>query len=1445
MTSVDNRVVQMKFNNSQFESGAQKSIKTLDKLKQALKLEKGTKGMEDVEKKANSMKFDKLAAGVENISQKFTMLGMVAVTALQNIVNKAVDAGERIVSSLTIDPIKMGFQEYETQINAVQTILANTESKGTNLKQVNAALDELNRYADMTIYNFTEMTRNIGTFTAAGVDLDTSVSAIKGIANLAAVSGSTSQQASTAMYQLSQALAAGTVKLMDWNSVVNAGMGGQVFQDALKETARVHGIAIDDMITKEGSFRETLKNGWLSSEVLTETLAKFTGDLTREQLISMGYTDEQAEKIIKMGQTANDAATKVKTFTQLMDTLQEAAQSGWTQSWEIIVGDFEEAKEFLTYLSDTISGVLNEQADARNKVLQGWKDLGGRTMMIEGIKNVFQALGSVITPIGEAFRSVFHQLNEFDLLRVTRQFRDFTQSLILSEEGAAKVKAAFQGFFSVISLGVLVIKSLANGLMTIIKGILPAGDSVLSVGESIGNFLTNLVHDIKVTQAIPETINNVANKIVEIINGIKNVFHNLFNGISDFGAQYGEGVLNILKGILSGIKSVAEGIFGLFTNAVGGATTSVNGLTEAVGFLMSKGAPIFAAFGSVAAHVFQTIGNAISNVVSNLSFERVSEVLNEALFAGILVKLYKFIDGLKEAVPDINGFMDSIKGILEGVQGVLEGYQEKLKAEALFKIATAVGILVASLIALTGVDPDKLATALTALSVAFGELVASLLTLQYAMKVLDLQGAGSVTAMMISMAAAIAILSAAISILGRMDLADLAKGLVGVAVGLAELIGAMKLIKMAKIKKKHILDLRELAVSLVILAAAIKLLGSMDLSELAKGLGAVGVALGEMIAFTTLMSKSKADISLKQASDGIMTIAASMIVLAVAIKMFGSMSLEELAKGLGTVAISLGIMVKALNLMKFEGNASAAAGILVLAAAMNLLIPPILIFGNLPFEVIAKGLGTMAAAFAIFGAAAMILEPLSPVMLSLAVSVGILGAGCLAAGVGVLALSAGLAALSVSGVAGITALVAIISAVIGLIPMIAQQIGVALVTVVTTVASMVGSLVEAIKTIILAILQGIMDIFPSIIETITMVISQILAMIVELAPQLGETLLVLIQTGLEVLTQAIPQLVDAGIQLMLALLQGIADHVGDIVNIVTEFIVNFLNSLSANLQTIIQAAFNFVITFINSLAESFRNNIPTVVEAIVNLGTAIIQGLIDTVLGMFGNVTETFGNLIQAGLDKVSEVGAGLLEIGKNIIQGLIDGIGAMGQAVIDKVTGIVGGAIEAAKNFLGIHSPSKVFMEIGEFCDKGLINGFQNLSGKVAKSSSGVGKEAMNSMQTALGKVEDVLDSDMEYNPTIKPVLDLDDIRKGTKSLNNMFGATNIGVNSYNMAKVAASSKLNSGIEDLKEMVQDIKDASGITFIQNNNSPKALSNADIYRNTRSQLAIARQRLRG
>ena len=422
-TTVDERVVSMQFDNRNFEQNATTTMSTLDKLKQKLNLSGASKGLAEVESAARSCNLNPLCTAAESVSVKFDAMSVMAKRALENIVDSAYSAGKRIVSALTIDPVKTGFQEYETQINSVQTILANTESKGSTLKDVNAALDELNKYADQTIYNFTEMTRNIGTFTAAGVDLDTSVNAIKGIANLAAVSGSTSQQASTAMYQLSQALASGTVKLMDWNSVVNAGMGGEVFQNALKETARVHGIAIDSMIEEQGSFRETLSKGWLTSEILTETLQKFTLtteglteaeiEANREMLRAKGYTEDQIEEIFKLGNTATNAATKVKTLTQMWDVLKEAAQSGWAQTWRTVFGDFEEAKALFTPLTDFFTGVIQKTSDWRNSILEfalafsePWNKIKEK---LSGVNDLVSGVTSAVTEVTDVL-SVFQDV---------------------------------------------------------------------------------------------------------------------------------------------------------------------------------------------------------------------------------------------------------------------------------------------------------------------------------------------------------------------------------------------------------------------------------------------------------------------------------------------------------------------------------------------------------------------------------------------------------------------------------------------------------------------------------------------------------------------------------------------------------------------------------------------------------------------------------------------------------------------------------------------------------------------------------------------------------------------------------------------------------------------------------------------------------------------------
>lgn len=421
--TVDNKVVEMRFDNDQFEKGVATSMSTIDKLKAKLNFQDADKSLSSLSDSAKKVDMSTLANSVQKVSLQFSSLQVIAGTALANITNNAVNTGRKILSALTINPVKDGMSEYETQMNAVQTILANTQKEGTNVKIVNKYLDELNTYADKTIYNFSEMTRNIGTFTAAGVKLGTSVSSIKGIANLAAVSGSSAQQASTAMYQLSQAIAAGKVQLMDWNSVVNAGMGGQVFQDALIRTSEHLKTGAKEAINTYGSFRESLTKGeWLTTQVLTETLDQFaTAADTQEEyeaavkkFVDEGYSQEEAEQIATMAKTAGEAATKVKTFSQLIDTCKEALGSGWTTTWRLIFGDFEDARKLWTSVSDAIGGFINKFSDARNKVLDS------------ALYNNFKSLGERIKSVGEATETV---------TKVTENFGEVVNRVIGGEFG--------------------------------------------------------------------------------------------------------------------------------------------------------------------------------------------------------------------------------------------------------------------------------------------------------------------------------------------------------------------------------------------------------------------------------------------------------------------------------------------------------------------------------------------------------------------------------------------------------------------------------------------------------------------------------------------------------------------------------------------------------------------------------------------------------------------------------------------------------------------------------------------------------------------------------------------------------------------------------------------------------------------------------------------------
>lgn len=360
-TTIDNKVVEMRFNNQQFERNAQTSLNTLEKLKQSLNLKGASKGLESLNTAAKNNNIGVLGQAAEQVGVKFSAMQVIGTTALVNLTNSAMMAGKRIVKALTIDPVKTGFQEYELKMGSIQTIMAST---GESLETVNQYLNELNKYSDQTIYSFSDMTNNIGKFTNAGVKLEDAVAAIKGVSNEAAISGANANEASRAMYNFAQALSAGYVKLIDWKSIENANMATVDFKNQLIETAVSLGTVTkgaDGMYkTLKGNafnatknFNEVLTDQWMTSEVLITTLKKY------------------ADTTTEIGKKATQAATEVKTFSMMCDTLKEAAQSGWAETWEIIFGDFNKGKELWTNMANSIGAVIDKMSKVRNTFLKG------------------------------------------------------------------------------------------------------------------------------------------------------------------------------------------------------------------------------------------------------------------------------------------------------------------------------------------------------------------------------------------------------------------------------------------------------------------------------------------------------------------------------------------------------------------------------------------------------------------------------------------------------------------------------------------------------------------------------------------------------------------------------------------------------------------------------------------------------------------------------------------------------------------------------------------------------------------------------------------------------------------------------------------------------------------------------------------------------------------
>lgn len=444
---VDTKVVEMQFDNSKFEKNIEVSLNSLKFLNKSI--DEAGKNRNSLDNLAKAS--DQVGISFDNMNMKsrislnlFDMLAGVGTKAFNRISDAVAGFALNMANSLSgMQAMRDGFNEYELKMGSVQTMLVGakiidpstlkaTSDEARRLEIINDELEKLNTYSDKTIYSFKDMTSNIGKFTNNGVELHDAVDAIQGVANVAAAAGANSSEASRAMYNFSQALSSGAVKLIDWKSIENANMATQDFKQQLLDTAQVLGTVakngkeytttttdlqgkVSDAFTKTKGFNDSLSHQWMTTEVLTQTLKNYSTDVRdmtdneledyKNSLLEIGYSTKQVERIVETSRKAFEAATEVKTFTQMIDTLKESLGSGWAQTWEIVIGDFREAKKLFTDLNNTIDNLLSPIGEARNAILKMWKSEGGRDALINSFANLYHAVQNLLEPIKQLWKA--------------------------------------------------------------------------------------------------------------------------------------------------------------------------------------------------------------------------------------------------------------------------------------------------------------------------------------------------------------------------------------------------------------------------------------------------------------------------------------------------------------------------------------------------------------------------------------------------------------------------------------------------------------------------------------------------------------------------------------------------------------------------------------------------------------------------------------------------------------------------------------------------------------------------------------------------------------------------------------------------------------------------------------------------------------------------------
>ena len=987
------------FQKADNHEGFPNSIKSIDGLNSKI-------GGFDASPLANA--FSKAASSVQN---SLSVMDIAVGNVLGNMLQKAMSFTGQFFRGYGD-----GLAEYKNKLGSIQTIMTNTEweipDSSTRMRRVSGALEQLNDYADKTIYSFADMTKNIGTFTAAGVSLDKSATAIKGISNLAAASGSSTEQASTAMYQLSQALAAGRVGLQDWNSVVNAGMGGKLFQDRLTQMAEKMGHARD----MSKSFRDSLKDGWLTSEVLLETLREFSED-----------------------QSMLDAATKVKSFGQLVDTVQEAIGSGWAQTWEYFLGGFEEAKEMWTSIGDIVNPFINDDqgkywdevlgierslGNYRNAMLKTWKDLGGQQSLFNSIKNSFEIVFNAMTKFREGFRSVIgdYKQSAKTFYNITKALEDFTTKLkgntILLNTISSLGKLAGQVFMT---FG-WILKTVANGMSSVGK----SSGSVLLPIKIVMDYISEFLKKVRSVGEyssgwfyLGRTISNVFNIIITLGRIVIFTIQALFKGFSkvssgnDIFARLMATISLLTVGISKFLKTIENMV--LSTDALSNVSQKIGTFFYKIGDGISKvinllrnfsfkdfGKSLREAFSSknisgdsltkgiinIFSKVNEYVSKGIADFKNNISSFNISDILKTLItgftaFAGF--KLFKsfggkkdkgssflspIIDPLKELVENGNKIVSKVTEVLDGVKDALSSFTLGVKAGTLLTIASSIMILAFSLKILAGMNSDELVRAGIGIGILSKALTSSMKRLAGMDKIPP-----STAMNMIGFAIAIRVLSSALKTLSDLSPEQLTKSSAAILALSGDLVASMHLLSKSGKVKVGVFKMLGFVFAIKMLAKSVYELSKYDEDTLLRTISSISALMLSLSTSMRIMNNVKIKLS---TIIGLLVVVKSVRSLVESLSKIADINPERLIPSIKALSIIIAELVLAMQSLRgAKVNLRAIGGMLAFTYSIKQLVDALIDISYIEPKPLVRSLKALSIIFGLLTLSTVVLSNMS------------------------------------------------------------------------------------------------------------------------------------------------------------------------------------------------------------------------------------------------------------------------------------------------------------------------------------------------------------------------------------------------------------------------------------------------------------------------------------